>query len=153
MKKLFAFCLCALLTSIAFGAGEIMPRVSVFSTTVDWAAVTGLSLHQYSGHFVGKNKVLVKDGLVLYYLDSFPCYGESDSVRVWIDKNGKTDDHLRVVCVHEPTEIKFAWRNAERNATQNTTTGLLECPVNTVGREFNIDLSECKVDKDWQEYK
>lgn len=46
-------------------------RVSVFSTTVDWAAVTGLPLNQYTGTIKGTDKSLVKDGLVLYYLDSF----------------------------------------------------------------------------------
>ena len=129
------------------------PRVSIFSTTVDWAAVTGLPLNQYTGSVSGTNKSLVKNGLVLYYLDSFPCYGEADSVRVWIDKNGNTSDNLRIVCVHAPSEIKFAWRNAERDATQNITTGLLECPVSARGREFTINLSECRVGTDWQEYK
>lgn len=153
MRKFFIFCACALFAVSAIAADEIMRRVSIFSTTVDWSAVTGLPLHQYSGDFVGKNKDLTKNGLVLYYLDSFPCYGEADSVRVWIDKNGNTSDNLRIVCVHAPSEIKFAWRNAERDATQNMTTGLLECPVSARGREFTINLSECRVGTDWQEYK
>lgn len=153
MKKIFAFFACALVAITAFGADEIMRRVSIFSTTVDWSAVTGLSLHQYNGEFVGNNKGLVKNGMVLYYLDSFPCYGEADSVRIWIDKNGNTDDKLRIVCVHEPDEIKFAWRNADRDAPQAETTGILECPVAARGRDFRIDLSQCKIGKDWQEYK
>ena len=74
-----------------------VPRVSVFSTTVDWEAVTGLSLRQYTGTVRGVDKKFVKEGLVLYYLDSFPCYGEADSVRVWLSPNGKMSGNLRIV--------------------------------------------------------
>jgi len=100
------------------------PRVSVFSTTVDWAAVTGLTLNQYTGTVQGTDKALVKDGLVLYYLDSFPCYGEADSVRVWLSPRGKMSGHLRLVCVYKPETISFAWRNADENATQARTKGI-----------------------------
>ena len=31
------------------------PRVSLFSTTVDWSGVTGLSLSQYVGNFSGRD--------------------------------------------------------------------------------------------------
>lgn len=128
------------------------PRVSLFSTTVDWAAVTGLPLHQYTGNFVGKNKSLIKDGLVLYYLDSFPCYGEADSVRVWISPNGKMSGHLRIVCVAAPKTISFAWRNATEDATQARSTGILTCPTD-VKRDFTIDISKCDKGPDWTEYK
>ena len=46
----------------------IGPRVSVFSTTVDWAAVTGIPLKQFFGTIKGRDKSFVKQGLVLYYL-------------------------------------------------------------------------------------
>ena len=128
------------------------PRVSVFSTTVDWAAVTGLTLHQYKGKIMGVDKSLVKDGLVLYYLDSFPCYGEADSVRVWLSPNGKMSGHLRIVCVHKPDTISFAWRNAEEEATQTKTTGILTCPIKG-DRNFTIDISKCEIGPDWTEYK
>ena len=58
-----------------------------------------------------------------------------------------------MVCVAAPTEIKFAYRNATRDADQATTTGLLTCPVSDDGRELTIDLSECTVGPDWDEYK
>jgi hypothetical protein len=129
-----------------------VPRVSVFSTTVDWAAVTGLPLRQYTGKIEGTKKSLVKDGLVLYYLDSFPCYGEADSVRVWVSPKGKMSGHLRLVCVYKPDTISFAWRNATEDATQARSTGILTCPVegNTI---FTIDISKCNIGKNWDEFR
>lgn len=126
------------------------PRVSVFSTTVDWAAVTGLPLNQYTGTITGMDKSLVKEGLVLYYLDSFPCYGEADSVRVWLSPRGKMSGHLRLVCVYQPDHISFAWRNATEDATQARSTGILTCPV-AGKRNFTIDISKCERGPDWDE--
>lgn len=128
------------------------PRVSLFSTTVDWSGVTGLSLSQYVGNFSGRDYSLLKNGLILYYLDSFPCYGEADSVRVWISPTGDTTGHLRLVCVHAPQELKFAWRNAPADAEQSATTGILVCPVSG-DYELKIDLSKCTKGPDWDEYK
>lgn len=128
------------------------PRVSLFSTTVDWAAVTGLPLHQYTGNIIGKNKSLVREGMVLYYLDSFPCYGEADSVRVWFSPNGKMSGHLRIVCVAAPKTISFAWRNATEEAIQSRTTGILTCPTDGQ-RDFTIDISKCDIGPNWTEYR
>lgn len=128
------------------------PRVSLFSTTVDWAAVTGLTLNQYTGKITGKDKSLVKNGLVLYYLDSFPCYGEADSVRVWLSPDGKMVGNLRIVCIYKPDYISFAWRNATEDANQARTTGILTCPING-DRYFTIDISKCERGKDWTEMK
>ena len=127
-------------------------RVSVFSTTVDWEGVTGLRLNQYTGKITGKDKKFVKQGLVLYYLDSFPCYGEADSVRVWLSPNGKMSGNLRLVCIHLPEKISFAWRNATEDADQARTTGILTCPVEGK-RDFTIDISKCERGPDWTEYK
>lgn len=129
-----------------------VPRVSLFSTTVDWAAVTGLPLRQYTGNIIGKNKSLVREGMVLYYLDSFPCYGEADSVRVWVSPNGKMSGHLRIVCVAAPKTISFAWRNATEDATQSRTTGILTCPTDGQ-RDFTIDISKCDIGPNWTEYR
>lgn len=128
------------------------PRVSVFSTTVDWAAVTGLRLNQYTGKIYGNDKKLVKDGLVLYYLDAFPCYGEADSVRVWLSPSGKMVGNLRLVCIHKPETISFAWRNADENTLDAKTTGIIKCPVEG-SRDFKIDISKCEIGKDWKEYR
>ena len=128
------------------------PRVSLFSTSVDWAAVTGLPWQQYRGEISGTSRFLVKEGLVLYYLDAFPCYGEADSVRVWLSPNGKMSGHLRLVCVHAPETISFAYRNATEEALDARSIGILTCPV--VGnRDFKIDISKCIRGKDWTEYK
>ena len=54
MKKIIAI-LSVLLCTSAFADDDTpqSPRISLFSTTVDWEAVTGLSLAQYRGHFIG----------------------------------------------------------------------------------------------------
>ena len=129
-----------------------LQRVSVFSTTVDWAAVTGLPLNQYTGTITGTDKSLVKEGLVLYYLDSFPCYGEADSVRVWLGQNRQSTGRLRLVCVHAPKTVSFAWRNATRDADQAQSTGILTCPVDG-DYDFTIDISKCTYGPEWGEYK
>lgn len=151
MKKIISllFALCVL---PAIAADAPQPRVSIFSTSTDWQAVTGLTLNEYSGKFISDKK-LVGRGLVLYYLDGFPCYGLGFGVRVWIGPDGKTDNDLAIACVAAPTEIKFAYRNATRDADQATTTGILTCPVSDRGRDLTIDLSDCIVGPDWDEYK
>lgn len=128
------------------------PRVSIFSTTVDWQAVTGLPWRQFIGTVTGTDKSFVKQGLVLYYLDSFPCYGEADSVRVWLSPKGKMSGNLRLVCVHKPETISFSWRNADEQALDAVSTGIITCPVKG-DRDFVIDIAECERGKDWKEYK
>ena len=157
--KLFPVMILSILSCAAFADTAPVPpaplpgpRVSVFSTTVDWAAVTGLTLNQYTGTVKGIDKKLVKEGLVLYYLDAFPCYGEADSVRVWLSPNGKMSGHLRLVCVHKPESISFAYRNATEEALDAKTLGILTCPVSG-DRNFKIDISKCIRGKDWTEYK
>ena len=151
MKKIISVLL-ALIVAPAYSATTPAPRVSIFSTSTDWQAVTGLTLNEYSGKFISDKK-LVGRGLVLYYLDGFPCYGLGFGVRVWIGPDGKSDNDLAIVCVAAPTEIKFAYRNATRDADQATTTGILTCPVSDRGRDLTIDLSDCIVGPDWDEYK
>jgi hypothetical protein len=151
MKKIISVLL-ALIVAPAYSATTPAPRVSIFSTSTDWQAVTGLTLNEYSGKFISDKK-LVGRGLVLYYLDGFPCYGLGFGVRVWIGPDGKSDNDLAIACVAAPTEIKFAYRNATRDADQATTTGILTCPVSDRGRDLTIDLSDCIVGPDWDEYK
>lgn len=135
-----------------YPTGLIVPRVSIFSTTVDWEAVTGLTLKQYTGTVKGVDKSFVKQGLVLYYLDSFPCYGEADSVRVWLSPDGKMSGNLRIVCIYKPETISFAWRNATEDAVDARSTGMLTCPVD--GQyNFTVDISKCVVEPDWTERK
>lgn len=150
IRKIIA--LLALFVTPAIAADAPTPRVSIFSTSTDWQAVTGLTLNEYSGKFI-TDKKLVGRGLVLYYLDGFPCYGLGFGVRVWVGPDGKTDNDLAIACVAAPTEIRFAYRNATRDADQATTTGILTCPVSDRGRDLTIDLSDCIVGPDWDEYK
>ena len=129
------------------------PRVSIFSTSTDWQAITGLLLNEYRGVFKPDSKLIGNRGLVLYYLDGFPCYGLGDGVRVWMGPNNKHSGDLRIACVYAPTEINFSWRHADRDADDATGTGLLTCPVNADGRDLTIDLSKCEKGKDWSEYR
>ena len=94
----------------------------------------------------------VMRGMVLYYLDAFPCYGEADSVRIWLGPNKQSDGKLRLVCVHAPEKISFAWRTATRDADQAQSTGILTCPV-TGEYELKIDISKCVRGPEWKEYK
>ena len=153
MRFLFLLLINVFIASNCVAAdSQPLPRVSIFSTSTDWQAVTGLLLNEYRGTFI-PDKNLVKRGLVLYYLDGFPCYGLGDGVRVWIGPNDQNHEHLRIACVAAPTEIKFAYINASRDADDQTTTGILTCPVSDNGRELTIDLSDCSVGPDWDDYK
>lgn len=131
----------------------LVRRVSIFSTSTDWQAITGLLLNEYRGHFKPDSKLIGTQGLVLYYLDGFPCYGLGEGVRIWMGPNNKHDGDLRIACVYAPETINFSWRNATRDADDATGTGLLTCPVDADGRDLTIDLSKCQKGKDWSEYK
>lgn len=153
MKKFLTFAILFMgCFSGAVSAPAPLPSapVSIFSTTVDWEAVTGLSLHQYRGTVKGTDKSLVKQGLVLYYLDAFPCYGEADSVRVWLSPAGKMVGALRLVCITKPETISFAWRNASEDALDARSVGILTCPI-TGDRDFTVDISKCERGKDWKD--
>ena len=155
--KILLSAIFAMALSVAHAADSEAPvirRYSIFSTSTDWEAVTGLSLAEYRGTFTSPDKKLIgPKGLVLYYLDGFPCYGLGSWVRAWISPNGKADEHLRIVCVYPPTEIRFAWRNADAQAIEATTTGMLTCPVDVKGREMTIPLSRCVRADDWKDMK
>lgn len=130
-----------------------LPRVSIFSTSTDWQGLTGMLYYEYRGKFTSLSSNMIGKGLVLYYLDGFPCYGLGEGVRIWLGPNDKHDGELRIACLYPPEEIKFTWRNATRDADEAVSTGLLTCPVEANGRELTIKLSDCKKGKDWEEYK
>ena len=157
-KKIFLSAILALTVCGAHAAdteeAPVIRRYSIFSTSTDWEAVTGLSLAEYKGTFTSPDKKLIGNkGLVLYYLDGFPCYGLGSWVRAWISPAGKPDEHLRIACVYPPTEIKFAWRHADAQATEATTTGMLICPVEAHGRDLTIPLNRCVREDDWRDMK
>ncbi len=157
MKKFILACFLIVGIGASFAADDkpvpIAPRVSIFSTSTDWEGVTGLMLSEFRGKFISDSKLVGAKGLVLYYLDGFPCYGLGEGVRVWISPNGKADNDLRIVCLRPPREIKFAWRNMTREGVQKATTGLLVCPVSDSGRDLTIELSKCKKGPDWPDYE
>ncbi|MDR1337964.1 MAG: hypothetical protein LBJ73_02960 [Rickettsiales bacterium] len=159
MKTLSAFC--ALLSVICIGGANAadaplvdpnpIPRVSVFSTSTDWEAISGLRLGQYRVKFSGKSK-LVRNGLELYFLDGFPCYGQTDRTNIWVSPAGKTERDAMIVCLYVPKTVTFAWRDATRDALQGATTGMLECPI-AGDYDLMIDVSKCTRGKDWKEYR
>ncbi len=153
MKKIIAIAalLVPMYASWADTPPPPQPRISIFSTTTDWAALTGLPLRQFTGKFTWNNSDVTR-GMVLYYLDAFPCYGEADSVRIWLGPNKQSEGTLRLVCVHAPESISFAWRNATRDADQAESKGILTCPV-TGEYELKIDISKCTRGPEWKEYK
>ncbi len=147
----YVFLLCFI--TLAANATDPAPiiRRSIFSTSTDWESVSGLRLSQHEINFVG-NKKLISNGLELYFLDGFPCFGQTDSSRIWIGPDGKTDRRIRITCLFTPKTVRFAWRNAARDATQDKTTGMIECPV-SADNDLKIDLSNCIKDKNWEEYR
>lgn len=127
-----------------------IPRVNMFSTTTDWEAVTGLRLSQHQIEFTTDRRIVGRDGMQIYILDGFPCYGQPDKTEMWIGQNGDTRNGIRIVCLYRPDILRFAWRDAARDATQNTTTGILECPLRD---DWTIRLTDCTKGPDWGELK
>ena len=126
-------------------------RTSIFSTSLDWEAITGLRLKEFRIGFTGNLKSISK-GTELYYLDGFPCHGQSDRVRTWISKKDKPDNDIRISCLTKPEVIYFAWNDTARNGGQYKTIGILDCPVSGE-RDLTIDLSKCTTGKKWEEFK
>ena len=158
MKRLvFALCGILLVGNVSLAdtppAPAPTPRVSIFSTSTDWQGITGLLLNEYRGVFKPDSKLIGTKGIILYYLDGFPCYGLGEGVRVWFGPRDQRDGNLWLACVYAPTEINFSYRHAGRDADDATNTGMLTCPVTNDGRELNIDMSKCKIGKDWSEYR
>jgi len=155
MKRVGIVLLLLLGATASYAADDVppAPRISIFSTSTDWEGVTGLQLSEYKGKFISDSKLVGNKGLVLYYLDGFPCYGLGGGVRVWIDPKGHADHHLRIACLRPPKEINFAWRNMTNDGVQRATTGLLRCEVTHDGRDLTIDLKKCAKGPDWPEYE
>ena len=75
-----------------------------------------------------------------------------DRARVWIGPRN-SDGEIRMVCVHAPVTVNFAWRVAARDDRDRTTTGMLTCDTDVDGRDIKINLSKCTRGPDWNEYK
>ncbi len=153
IKKLILFVFLISNFGIAAAADSDAPsRVTVFSTSSDWQAITGLRLNQHRVEII-PDKTIIDQGLELYYLDGFPCYGEGGRTFYWQGPWGEHSDwDIMVVCIYPPTELLFAWHHAKQDAFQETTTGLLKCPVEGE-HTLTVNMSKCTFEKDWKEYK
>ena len=134
-------------------------RPSIFSTSTDWEALTGLRLSEFNITF-GRDRTVTDIGMELYYLDGFPCYGQSESVRAWISpsRNFAWDESsnagMRIVCLVVPQKLYFAYREVASIAAQGRTKGMMSCePEVTKSRNIKIRLENCTKDKDWKDFK
>ncbi|MDR0967373.1 MAG: hypothetical protein LBL75_00880 [Rickettsiales bacterium] len=128
--------------------------VSVFSTSSDWEAVTGLRFSEYTLEFV-RSRAINGRGTEIYFLDEFPCVGQASDVRQWISaKRTKTSAaDMRITCLVAPESVKFAWRDAGMDDAQGRTTGMMECETRGRGNTLVIDLADCDTDITWDKLK
>ena len=156
--SLFALCLMpyALLAADTPSTGPAyIVRPSIFSTSVDWEATTGLRLRQYSAKF-SRGKAVHGPGWEMYILDSFPCVGQAEFARVWVGpKAGVSNDFdskMYITCLYPPKTMNFAWREARKRDDQGQTKGMISCPVKDSGTELSIELDQCKEVGDWKDF-
>ena len=121
-------------------------RASIQSTSVDWEAVTGLRLREYTITFAN-TRAAGNVGWEMYYFDEFPCYGSGQFVRTWVNSRN-SDGTIRVICLRRPTEVSLAYRVAGKNDGQGRTTGVLRCKVE---RNLSVKLDECKTES-WSDF-
>ena len=134
----------------------IFVRPSIFSTSTDWEAVTGLRLSEYIVRF-GRNRTIGNIGLELYFLDGFPCYAQSESARSWVSPTTAyaidQNTFMRIVCLAQPLTVQLAFREATSGASQGRTTGMLTCPAEKSGRDVVVDLTTCERLDSWNDFK
>jgi hypothetical protein len=152
MRKIF-LCLMPYVLCLYIGAANAL---TMFSTSVDWEAITGLRLHEYQIVF-GRDRTTSSIGTELYFLDGFPCFGQAEAIRAWISpsNNFAWDENarMRVVCAFVPETIQLAWREVRTGVGQGRTTGILYCPTNVQGRRIQVRLDECTQGKEWREMR
>ncbi|MCL1902068.1 MAG: hypothetical protein FWG18_00380 [Alphaproteobacteria bacterium] len=163
IKRIFCYLLfvnCYLLIGAANATTPVPPvfiQPSIFSTSIDWEAVTGLRLREFQIQF-GRDRSVTNVGLELYFLDGFPCYGQTESGRLWVSPSNHFDWDTnriamgRITCLTAPKTIQFAYREATRNATQARTTGIMICDTTSSGTKIQVKLNECKIGPDWGDY-
>jgi hypothetical protein len=127
----------------------------MFATSADWEAISGLRMSEYRVSF-GRDASVSTIGTELYFLDSFPCFGQAEAVRAWVGPATgfavDNDARMRIVCLFAPDELHFAYREARRDAVQAATRGLAVCPVQQDGRNLVVRLNECDR-TDWGEMR
>lgn len=157
MKKIFA--LCSLLFALfrAESAAGAVP--SIFSTSTDWEALTGLRLNEYRITF-GRDATVSNIGMELYFLDGFPCYGQAETARAWVSPqrtfgwdNGR-DAQMRITCLIAPEKLYFAYREARSETNQGRTKGMLICDVERQENfRLRVRLPDCVKGKEWNEFR
>jgi hypothetical protein len=142
--------------SAAPSTGPAIIRSSVFSTSTDWEALTGMRLAEYRVLF-SRGKADGAVGTELYFLDGFPCYGQTSNVRAWVapssGHSADRDASMRITCIAPPKMLRFAWREAKRDAPQAATRGMLSCDAKADGGAISVNISECAKLADWKDYE
>lgn len=141
MKKITCL-LFAMLCAATVSAND---AIVIQSASVDWEAATGAKLREYKINFA--NTKGAGTGWEMYYLDAFPCYGVGQYVRAWVSAK-ENDAFVRLLCVFQPKEIKFAYRPAKRDDRQSRATGILQCKVE---KNLSVKLDSCAATS-WAEY-
>ena len=122
---------------------------------MDWEAVTGLRLREFRIQF-GRDRTMGTIGTELYFLDAFPCYGQTDSVRAWVSPTFNFDwdanAFMRVTCLTIPKTVQFAYREARRGASQAQTKGILTCDTGQDNGRIMIHLENCVKGPDWGDF-
>ncbi|MDR1207108.1 MAG: hypothetical protein LBK26_01700 [Rickettsiales bacterium] len=138
-------------------AADPIARPAIFSTSIDWEAVTGLRLREYQIKF-GRDRTVTNIGIELYFLDAFPCYGQTESGRLWVSPamNFEWDDSNaargRITCLAVPKTMQFAWREVSKNANQGRTAGILVCETAAAGGTIQVHLENCTQGPEWKDY-
>jgi len=145
MKKL----LLLLTFSIFHFPFSIIAAPPIFSTSSDWEALTGARYSMFTLRF-GRDNSIGTSGMELYFLDGFPCIGETGQVFTWVSPSTGTfnwdrDARLRIGCIYRPNELRFAFRKIRRNSAQGRADGYLVCiPEATGGSQISIRLETCE---------
>jgi len=98
----------------------------------------------------GRDGSIGNIGWEIYFLDGFPCYGQSETARMWVSPSrhyaidGGADARGRITCLYAPKTVKLAWREARRDAAQARTRGMAVCEVEHSGRNITIRLDKCE---------
>ena len=146
----------SLFSFLFFAPAQSQP--SIFSTSTDWESITGLRLNEFQVVF-GRDRTVTNIGLELYFLDGFPCYGQTDTARVWVSPahNFEWDNNrnalMRITCLVVPETLHFAYREIRSGDSQGRTSGILTCETGKLeGRRIMIHLENCIQGPDWGDY-
>ncbi|MCL1785622.1 MAG: hypothetical protein FWG39_00530 [Alphaproteobacteria bacterium] len=155
-KNIYLCSMLYALCSICAHAQSLPPAtITMFATSADWEAITGMRMSEYRVTF-GRDRSVSTIGTELYFLDAFPCFGQAEAARAWVAPATSfqmdNDARMRIVCVYPPKELQFAFREVRRDAVQGVTTGIAVCPAAHSGRNLTVRLNECER-TDWNDIK